>query len=431
MNFRLQINLNLASKVLLLLAEYGSIASGFCIFAILLKNLSSAEFASWEWLQVWLGLCLLLPRNGLDLVATRSAYRHPTHLSEWMAILILIRFLLSLPAFCLYGAGAYFSGISEYQAAIYLGLTIPVSATTPDILARVQGRFSKVSFLLIFKNLILLILLLNNSAYHPVSIAKLYLISELILWLMWWLDAWQQGIRPIGRWITLLYRGGNAIFKRSLQQSFSRWLRVSSYSLDAILLGLFAPEIWAVIAPGRRLLLSTVIPFGNWLGSISHQMSTWPLEKIMQFDLKARFILTSSSVVLFLIAIIHTPVELLSCNSEILLLSLARFGAIAYGFWLGSLLTAQRQDQKAMIVPGISCINCLITMILAKTNLQADNLMIGMILLDWISIRLAGHYLLNTHRTDVGRDSIARSNSIVIPLKVNRREVLKSAKSHA
>ncbi|MFM7131771.1 MAG: hypothetical protein ACKO0V_20665 [bacterium] len=81
------------SQSIYMLAEYVAIASGFLIFIRLAGTLTPVDFATWEWLQVWLGLCLLLPRNGLDLVAIRSAYRHPKHLREWTAIVLFTRLL--------------------------------------------------------------------------------------------------------------------------------------------------------------------------------------------------------------------------------------------------------------------------------------------------------------------------------------------------
>ena len=419
------------SKKLLLLAEYSSIASGFCIFLILLKNMKSAEFAEWEWLQVWLGLCLLLPRNGLDLVAIRSAYRQPALLREWSAIVIFVRLIISIPAFFIFWTGANVIGINETQCIVTLGLTLPLSASMPDIGARAQARFSRVSLILMLRNLIFLVMLLLRSNFNMTSVATLFLFCESLIWSAWWMDSRQNSIMPGGRWITLLYHGRNAILYRSLQQSLSRWLRVASYSIDAILLGLIMPDIWATMAPARRILLSVTIPFGNWLGSISHQMTTWPEEKMRQADTKAKMSFILLTLFTILIAEVHSPTKFLSCNTKILLLSLARFGGIAYGFWLVSVLTAQRNDNKSMIVPAIFCMNCLVYCIMAQFIQQITNLIIGMILLDWISILMARNYIWQRKHETVKKQLSTAPALRVKQLNIRRRADLESARSHA
>ncbi|MFM7592232.1 MAG: hypothetical protein ACKO85_10600, partial [Isosphaeraceae bacterium] len=271
------------SQSIYMLAEYASIASGFLIFIQLAGTLIPVDFASWEWLQVWLGLCLLLPRNGLDIVAIRSAYRHQKHLREWTAIVLITRLLLSIPAMLLMISAGKLLGIDQPAIAILM-MTIPISATVPDIAARVQGRFKKHAFIISIKNNVFLTLLIFGKMTNLNQIAELYFLSEVIVSLMWWADARQFRGLPGGRWIILLRRGGRGILVRSTNQSLGRWLRVFSYSADAIFLGLMAPGAWSIIAPGRRLMMSIVMPLGNWLGSTGHQMTHWPEIKIVSCD---------------------------------------------------------------------------------------------------------------------------------------------------
>ncbi|MFM7130462.1 MAG: hypothetical protein ACKO0V_14005, partial [bacterium] len=383
------------SQSIYLLAEYASIASGFLIFIQLAGTLIPVDFASWEWLQVWLGLCLLLPRNGLDIVAIRSAYRHQKHLREWTAIVLITRLLLSIPAMLLMISAGKLLGIDQPAIAILM-MTIPISATVPDIAARVQGRFRKHAFIISIKNIVFLTMLMFGKVTNLNQIAELYFLNEVIESLMCWADAWQFRALPGGRWIILLRRGGRGILARSTNQSLGRWLRVFSYNADAIFLGLMAPGAWSMIAPGRRLMMSFVMPLGNWLGSTGHQMTHWPSIKIVSCDCIFRRICLATTFCLLIFAAAVPAIPLFNSNSDIWLIVFARAGVIAYGFWLMAAQAAMRQDKSAWITPALLTAGSLFIAMAVSFSMQMQYSLILILLLEWAAIGISREFIFRS-----------------------------------
>lgn len=406
-----------------LLAEYGAVLSGFLIFIQLATSLSPGEFAQWEWLHVWLGLCLLLPRNGLDIVAIRSMFRHPSHLSEWSMIVIGTRFCLSLPAFLLMITGGFFIK-TDQLSTVLLALTLPVSAGTPDLAARVQGRFKKYSLILSLKSLCILTFL---SCWKPVSfqsIAAFYFICDCSICLLWWIDAWQYGSLPGGQWLKLLRRGGRAILARSMNQSLARWVRVLSYSSDALLLGLLAPGTWALIAPGRRLLISCVMPFGNWVGSTGHQMTHWNLAKSKRVDTILKYICILFTLFILTFAFCLPSIIILNTNSRILLTVLARAGYLAYSFWLMALQSAFRQDRNAWMIPGFLTGSGIFISLPASVLIEIPIAILIMMPIEWCILILARNQIFRQSTMVKVMKPANQSSTARKPLRKQRKPIV-------
>lgn len=255
----------------LLVADALSIVAGFVVFRALCSNWPAPVFARWEWLRVVLGLCLLLPRNGLDVVALRCAVRHPGHVREWTAISLICRFPLALVAICGFLAIARISTETSPSITMLLAMGLPLQAVVPDLSARVQGRYALAGVLQMARNVVpaVAVVGLPVSTRSPENLAAVLLVTESAISAIWWLDAAIHGGLPGGRWIVVLRRGGWAVFSRSMDLTLSRWLRVISWNADAFLLGMLAPGLWARIAPARSLMMSAVFPLASYLGALS------------------------------------------------------------------------------------------------------------------------------------------------------------------
>ena len=414
------------SQSIYLLAEYAAIASGFLIFIRLAGTLKPADFAGWEWLQVWLGLCLLLPRNGLDLVAIRTAYRHQAHLREWTAIVLLTRILLSLPAMALMLSAGKLMNIDQRTIEILM-ITIPVSAALPDIAARIQGRFKKHAFILSIKNIAFLIMLIFGNFTNLNRVAEFYLNCEVIVSLMWWIDAWQFNALPGGRWLTLLRRGGRAILARSLNQSVGRWLRVFSFSADALFIGLVAPGAWSIMAPGRKLMMSVVMPLGNWLGSTGHKMTLWPRVRIQYYDHLIRRVCMTITVFILILASFMPDFKILNSDSDIFLIVFARAGVVAYGFWLMAAQAAMRQDSQAWLIPVFFTTGSLLIAIAATFSIEMQYALKLLLPLEWAAIRLIGEYIFRKPDLKDNADYSIKLLSTALTSRIKRNQNEKAA----
>lgn len=337
-------------------AEYGGIIIQFLIFRRLYSKLAPIEFAQWEWLQIWLGILLLIPRNGLDIIAIRTANRHPRRIREWTAIVILIRGILSPCAALLFFMTGRELTSTTNAILVPLSLTIIVSAISPEIACRAQSRFQKYARVVFFRQFLFLILISFHPSLSIHGTAWAYLMTELFVCGLWWHDTHTHKAWPGRRFGTLLRRSQNAIIARSLNQTFGRWLRVTSWSADALILGLLAPEQWAVIAPARRILMTAVIPFSNWLGVLAPSWSKADYDVIYRLFQRFCVLCMGLTVVVCMtamcagseiVAIVMTPEKVIS--NELLALMAARFAPFAIGLVLASGYTVLRCDTWATI----------------------------------------------------------------------------------
>ncbi|MBI1322223.1 hypothetical protein GC170_03410 [bacterium] len=276
----------------LFFADALSILAGFVVFRALCSNWPAPVFARWEWLRVVLGLCLLLPRNGLDVVAQRCAVRHPGHLREWTAISLICRVPLAVVAIGGFLAVLRVSSGTSSFLAILLALSLPLQAVVPDLAARVQGRYALAGVLQMARNVVpaVAVVILPVSIRSPENMAAVMLMTEAAIALFWWIDAAVHGGLPGGRWLVVFRRGGRAVFGRSLNQTLSRWLRVLSWNADAFLLGMLATGLWATVAPARSLMMSAVFPIASYLGALSPLLA-----RESQAAIRARFLLASKA----------------------------------------------------------------------------------------------------------------------------------------
>jgi len=184
----------------LLIADAISIVAGFVVFRALCSSWPAHVFAGWEWLRVALGLCLLLPRNGLDIVAQRSAVRHPGHLREWTAIGLIVRTPLAMLACGIFVSIARQCSEASSSLAILLSLGLPFQALVPDLAARVQGRYALAGLLQMARNLVpaIAVLVAPITLRSPISLAAAIAFAEAAVAACWWVDSARHGGLPGG-----------------------------------------------------------------------------------------------------------------------------------------------------------------------------------------------------------------------------------------
>lgn len=273
----------------MVVADLVSILAGFVVFRSLCSHWRPEVFARWEWLRLVLGLCLLLPRNGFDILAQRCAVRHPGHVREWTALSLVVRLPLSIAAAGLFVGIAGLAAPGSARLALTLALSLPVQAVVPDLAARVQGRFGLVSSLQLLRGLIpaLVCLRLTGFGDTPEQMATWLLLAECAVCVAWWADAAWHGGLPGGLWRRLARRGAAAIARRTFDQTLSRWLRVTTWNMDAVLMGPLAPEVWSRLAPVRSLTMTAVIPLANYLGTASPLLAREAPQALLRRYLRA------------------------------------------------------------------------------------------------------------------------------------------------
>lgn len=346
----------------LFLADAASLVAGLVVFRANCVRWSPEEFAGWEWLRVWLGLCMLIPRNGLDVVAQRCAVLRPRQLRLWTGVLLAVRAPLSLAAMGLFLLIGRTGAVSDWSVLIPLAATAPVSACVPDLAARVQGRFRVAGSLLLARNAILAagVSALPQMTNSPAGLAWLTLATEGVVGLLWWADAWRHGGLPGGRWRRLMWRARRPLTSRSWDQSLARWFRVASWNVDALLAAPLWPELWRTIAPARTLLMTAAMPAAGYLGAIGPLMARRP-----RADLTAQCVRGVRACVVagaLAAALASAFGESLSAvlfgesrraDSLSMALTAARFAPIVAAILITQILTSQRRDRAARFVAAI------------------------------------------------------------------------------
>ena len=261
----------------MLLGDFISLVLNIGVFHFLYAHFGPANFAVWEWNTLLLGLCLLLPRNGLDIIAFRSSVRHPSHLGHWVGLTLFVRALMCIIAIPTFLLASNFNSVVHRSTLLPLALTLLLSSFSPDLGARVHGRFRKAGFLVAVRNATFLIFLNLANLFLPVTFQNagwLVFASELSVCLLWWADAWSYQVLPSMKFMSLLRRAWRPILLYTMEQSGVRFLRVFSWSLDALVLGALFHDNWADIAPARRFLMTAVIPTAGWLGVVGPTMAS-------------------------------------------------------------------------------------------------------------------------------------------------------------
>jgi len=340
----------------LIVADLVSILAGFMVFRTLCTKWQPEAFARWEWLRVVLGLCLLLPRNGFEILAQRCAVRHPKSVREWTALNLLVRLPFSILAMVLFLVIAHRTESDSAGMALLLAMTLPVQSVVPDLAARVQGRFAVVTLLHMCRSVIPAIACVGfpHFADSPERMAAWLLMAEAVVFTLWWFDAMRHGGLPGGKWARLLRRGHIPMTRRASDQTLSRWMRVSSWNFDAILLGALAPDFWARLAPARSLMMTAVVPLANYLGNVSPLLARERPDSIRRRFLQASRLAMGAGVGAVLLSAILAPLIVSTLfgasspvNQETLVIFAARTGPImilllATNFW-----TALRNDERS------------------------------------------------------------------------------------
>lgn len=345
-------------SLLILLGELVSLGLNICLFHLLFNSLGPLEFAHWEWLTLLLGLCLLLPRNGLDIVALRSAARFPTHLGAWVGVVLAVRFSLSLVAILLFLSIADQIQSFSHQTLMPMSLTLLISSLSPDLAARVQGRFRKAALMLAVRNAILLGLFLCLNSSQTTTTAKsgnLLMVSEVVVCLLWWIDAYMHNAMPSIQSFKLLRRGWRPILSYAMNQTGVRFLRVLSWSFDALLIGACFPAYWAEIAPARRFLMTAVVPLAGWFGVVGPLLASRTQADIATWCIKMVRGLFGLTVVSVAGALLFGPVVFETLVGQpsrgvgpMLALNAMRFLPMAGFQLLGATFTALRLDRHAL-----------------------------------------------------------------------------------
>lgn len=347
----------------MLLGDFISLGLNLGLFRFLFEQLGRNDFAAWEWLTLLLGLCLLVPRNGLDIIAIRSSVRHPGHLRIWVASVLLVRVALSIVAMLLFTGLAGIRLSMNDPVLLPLAATLLVSSFSPDLGARVQGRFRKAGFILILRNAMFLAALVISGSFMQLSLFHAgcwLLLAEMIVCICWWHDCFSYNILPSSKAIRLLRLGWRPILLNSLEQTGVRFVRVLSWSIDALVLGALVPEFWAEVAPSRRFLMTAVVPFAGWLGVFGPLMADRSRIEIQQWArhllglLFCLTLLSSTAAIMigpqcydWLIGRLSHETGMLLALNAIRLLPMVGFQI------LSSEYTAMRQDSRALQLIGL------------------------------------------------------------------------------
>jgi O-antigen/teichoic acid export membrane protein len=347
---------NSLSKIaisLLWLSEHAGIILQFFIFSTLLKNLSRLDFARWESLQIYFGLFLLIPRNGLDIVAIRSANRHSNRMREWTGIVLLCRGILSLPAAILFFLSINQVADDFTYSVTCMSVSILISSITPDTACRAMSRFKKIAFVNIMRNFCFLLLIFRLQSFEQLAIA--HLACETFVCLIWWHDCWIHHALPGGRIKTLLQRSFHGILIRSWNQSLNRWLRVLSWNVDALILSAAAPEIWIVISPLRRILMMMVVPFANLTGQLAPNLSVrstaeiqFVISKLIPFCMIFSMLIAMAAEFIGQSLIRLLFPKFIVPDSFVLFFNVFRFAPFAMGILLSAAFTANRLDSYSL-----------------------------------------------------------------------------------
>ncbi len=376
----------------LFFADLISIVAGFVVFRALCTQWQPEAFARWEWLRVVLGLCLLLPRNGFEILAQRCAIRHPKHVREWTALNLVVRLPLSILAMIAFLAASRLTGGDSYDTAALLAMTLPLQAVVPDLSARIQGRFGVLTQLHMWRNMIPAIacLFLPHLVETPLRMAACLLLAEAVVFSFWWFDAIRHEGLPGGRWLRLLRRGWLPMALRTSDQTISRWMRVSSWNVDAILLGTLAPEFWARLAPARSLMMTAVFPFASYLGNASPLLARDKPDSIRRRFVQASVLAIATGAAAVLLSAAFAPAIAsnlfgagTTVDRETLVTIAARSGPIMVVLLATSFWTSLRRDDLSRTCATIHLFAC-IAIIYAGVSLGSpQNGYRAIILIEW------------------------------------------------
>ena len=351
------------SSIFLGFADLFSLFINLFIFRSLFLHWDIKIYAEWEWLSVWFGICLLIPRNGLEIIALRAAIRHPSHLREWTAVVLLVRATFGCVASTIFLLTGLWRNPAALGLILPLALTLMVSSISPDLAAKAQFRFLRSSLIMVSRNVSFLIFLqlYGIQSDSAVTAGWSFLSAELIVFMLWCCDSWLHQAVPGGRWRTLIQRAWKLIIVRSAEHTMTRWIRVFSWSCDALILGMIAPSIWQEIAPSRRFLMTGVISVAGWIGtlgpiltqqSVSEQRlflrnSTITAVCIATFSSSVAYVFGSEWIGLVL-ALDHDSLM----DSNMLALNALRFAPLVLVMLSGACLTAIQAD-RLVPVPGL------------------------------------------------------------------------------
>lgn len=357
------IDKKLFSTFSLILADLFSLLINILIIRTLVTSWNIQTFSEWEWLCAWLGICMLIPRNGLEIVAIRSAIRHSRHLREWSAIVIISRLLLGSIAVVIFSSITILMQSTLTSQILPMALSIMASSLSPDIAARIQCRFCKFGLVYGLRSILFLILLkLSVFYFRSPSVAAWSMAgADFFMMIVWWVDAWMHHAIPGGRWRDLIRRVWKPLLQRSIEQTLTRWVRVVSWSLDAMILGLILQPLWQEVAISRRFLMTGVIAVAGWLGNIGTVLTRESIENI-------RFYFRTGIMMALLMSLVSASVayciradwvnRLMADGKQaqvmplFLSLNALRFAPIVVVMLSGSCLTAIRAD-RLVACPGI------------------------------------------------------------------------------
>jgi O-antigen/teichoic acid export membrane protein len=400
----------------LLIADLVSLAAGFWLFRTLCSHWSAEVFGRWEWWRILLGICLLLPRNGLDILAQRCSVRHRVHIREWTAIILLVR----VP-FAVLGAISYLALVgASNQAVMLLAMSLPIQAIVPDLAARVQGRFLWNASLNAIRNLIPagFTILSPPNSLTPERMATAIVASESIVAALWWMDAWRYRGLPGGDWRKLCRSGWRSIVIRSFEQTIVRWMRVISWQADAIVFATLSPEFWTRLAPARALFMTAVFPVANYLGAVGPLLARETSGAIGR-----RFLRSSIMAIvmgLFAVFLTITFAEKIrtivfgmdsTMDGETWALTILRFAPLVIVLCTTAFLTALRRDQLSLAVTAFDLGLKFIVPILGFSIASAHFAYIALISMEWV-IALAFIYVFAARMQSQG-GAVLRSRACV------------------
>jgi hypothetical protein len=378
------------SSISLAFADLFSLFANLLIFRSLYLTWDLKSYSDWEWLSVWLGICLLIPRNGLEIVALRAAIRHPLHLREWTAIVLVIRSILGCCASLIFFVTSLSMKPAESSLILPLALTLVASSLSPDMAPRAQFRFAKSSLIIMSRNVLFLFFLKLYGIISelPCMAGWALFSAEVGLLVFWCIDAWLNHAFPGGRWMTLIRRAWRPILFSSVEQSITRWIRVFSWSCDALILGMIAPAIWQEVAPARRFLMTGVIPVAGWIGTLGPLLTRQSVLEVQILFQKGLLMVMSVTVVsatvacLFGAEIIGSVFGLdneVGIHSDILALNALRLAPIVIVMLSGACLTAIKADRMVSL-PGLIHLTGLFVGSISIAFFQQSGFVFGMMI---------------------------------------------------
>lgn len=237
-------------------AEALSSVLGFVALIHVARTLGPRPFAGLEYATAVAAWLLVVVRGGADTIAYREAARRPRLIRQWTGLLIGLRLVAAGFGYLGVLALSTLAGRGVGPVVALAGLQLFTSALAADVGPRATGRLGRVALAQVLRTsgwLVSAILLVRDPG-HSLRAAACLVTSELLASILYL----AVHVRDHGRIGPLWRRRASLVLaRRGAVAGLGRFLRVSVYGLDLLVLGQFAePPGIGPYSAGRRLVFA-------------------------------------------------------------------------------------------------------------------------------------------------------------------------------